>query len=432
MTSATSPTASTREKSPRPNAYETIAANFERAAEMLELPQTWRTLIRNPFRELMVQVPLSRDNGELHVYRGFRIQHNGARGPFKGGIRYNEAVDLDEVRALAEVMTYKTALVNVPFGGAKGGIAVDPRKLSPREKEQLTRRYVSRIHLLIGPQRDVPAPDMGTDAQVMAWILDQYGRQHGHSPAVVTGKPVELGGSLGRAEATGRGVMIVAEAAARDLGFSIEGSRVAVQGFGNVGGHAARLLAEAGAKVVAVADVTGCVFAPEGLDIGQLLTYAAEERADGTIHGYDGQPVEWLPGDDIMKVDCDILIPAAMEGALHAGNADDVRARLVVEGANLPTTPEADLLLTQRGVRVVPDLLANAGGVTVSYFEWSQNFQQMPWTEDEIQTRLRRIMMSAYAEVSATAEQHGATLRDGAYVTGIQRVVKSERLRGML
>ena len=415
----------------RQSAYETIGENFARAADLLELPATWRTLIRNPFRELMVQVPLSMENGELRVFRGYRIQHNGARGPFKGGIRYNAAVDLDEVRALAEAMTYKTALVNVPFGGAKGGITVDPRTLTIREKEQLTRRYISRIHLVIGPQRDVPAPDMGTDAQVMAWILDQYGRQHGHSTAVVTGKPVELGGSLGRSEATGRGVMIVAEAAARDLGFAVRGSRVAVQGFGNVGGHAARLMAEAGAKIVAIADVSGGIYRSEGLDVDRLLQYVSDVSPDGTIAGYDGQPVEFVSASDFMSVDCDILVPAALEGALHGGNADTVRAKLIVEGANLPTTPEADRILDAKGIRVVPDLLANAGGVTVSYFEWSQNFQQMAWSVDEINTRLERVMLTAYQEVAATSERLGATLRDGAYVTGIQRVVRTEHLRGL-
>ena len=414
------------------DAYETIGENFHRAADLIDLPVTWRMLIRNPFRELMVQVPLSRDNGELEVYRGYRIQHNGARGPFKGGIRYNSAVNLFEVRALAEVMSYKTALVNVPFGGAKGGITVDPRSLSMLEKEQLTRRYISRIHLVIGPQRDVPAPDMGTDAQVMAWIVDQYGRQHGHQPAVVTGKPVELGGSLGRREATGRGVMIIADAAARDLGFSVAGSRVAVQGFGNVGGTAASLMEEAGAKIVAIADVSGGLFAAEGIDVKRLQQFVTHESADGTIRGFDGPGVESISADDFMGIDCDILVPAALENALNEENAADVRARLVVEGANLPTTPGADRILSERGIRVVPDLLANAGGVTVSYFEWSQNFQQMSWTEDEINSRLKLVLTEAYRDVGAAAARHKTTLRDGAYVTGIERVLRSEQLRGML
>ncbi|HEX7071788.1 MAG TPA: Glu/Leu/Phe/Val dehydrogenase dimerization domain-containing protein [Rhodothermales bacterium] len=420
------PNVAQRHQSP----YQTIGANFERAADLLELPSTLRTLIRNPFRELMVQVPVTHEDGTLHVYHGYRIQHNGSRGPFKGGIRYDAAVDLDEVRALAEVMTYKTALVNVPFGGAKGGIAVDPRTLSVREKEQLTRKYISRIHLVIGPQRDVPAPDMGTDAQVMAWILDQYGRSHGHAPAVVTGKPLELGGSLGRAEATGRGVMIVAEAAARDMGFSLRGSRVVVQGFGNVGGSAALLMEKAGATIVAVADVSGGIYRSEGLDVGRLQRYVLEESPDRTIRGYDAQPVEVIAADDFMAIDCDILVPAALEGVLHADNADSVRARLVVEGANLPTTPEADQILTDRGIRVVPDLLANAGGVTVSYFEWAQNFQQIFWTEDEVNARLEQVMMNAYGEVASNARRLNTTLRTAAYTLSIERVVGAERLRG--
>jgi glutamate dehydrogenase (NAD(P)+) len=412
--------------------YQTIGANFDRAADLLELPQTLRTLIRNPFRELMVQVPVTHEDGSLHVYRGYRIQHNGSRGPFKGGIRYDAAVDLDEVRALAEAMTYKTALVNIPFGGAKGGIAVDPRTLTVREKELLTRRYISRIHLVLGPQRDVPAPDMGTDAQVMAWILDQYGRSHGHSLAVVTGKPVELGGSLGRAEATGRGVMIVAEAAARDMGFSLRGSRVVVQGFGNVGGSAARLMAQAGATIVGISDVSGGIYRSEGIDVERLQRFVLEDSPDRTIRGYDAQPVESVAAADFMGIDCDVLVPAALEGVLHADNADSVRARLIVEGANLPTTPEADRMLGERGVRIVPDLLANAGGVTVSYFEWSQNFQQMSWPVDEIERRLEQTLLAAYADVSAMASRYGSSLRDGAYVAGIQRVVRSEQLRGQL
>jgi len=415
-----------------PPAYQIIGENFTRAADLLKLPDTWRTLIRNPFRELLVQVPITMDDGTLRVFRGYRIQHNGARGPYKGGIRFHPVVELQEVRALAEAMTYKTALVSLPFGGAKGGINVDPRQLSRRELEQLTRRYVSRIHLVIGPQRDVPAPDMGTDAQIMAWILDQYGRQHGHSPAVVTGKPVELGGSLGRTEATGRGVSIVAEAAAEEAGFALRGSRVVVQGFGNVGSHAARILSELGARVVGVSDVSGGVYSSNGLDIGRLERYVRDESADGTLAGYEETGVESVSHEELLAIDCDILIPAALEATIHAGNADDVRARLIVEGANLPTTPDADQRLTARGVRIVPDLLANAGGVIVSYFEWSQNFQQSVWTEEDVQRRLREILLRAFMEARRVADEHRTTLRDGAYVVGIGRVVKTEQLRGVL
>lgn len=417
---------------PKVSAYAIATANFNRAADLLDLPDEWRALIRTPFREMRVEVPLYRADGSLVVYTGYRVQHSGARGPFKGGIRYSPLVDFDEVRALAETMTYKTALVNIPFGGGKGGINVDPRTLTKLELEHVTRRYISRIHLILGPNRDVPAPDLGTNAQTMAWILDQYGRQHGHSPAVVTGKPLELGGSPGREQATGRGVMITALEAAKDLGLRVSGLRVAVQGFGNVGMNAALLLAEQGCAIVAVSDVSGGYHCPDGLNVEDICRYKERADGDGTLAGYAGGGVERVPHAHFMGVDCDVLIPAAIESAIHEDNVESVKARVVVEGANLPVTPDADNRLAARGILVVPDILANAGGVTVSYFEWSQNFQQYTWEEAEVNERLEKVMLKAYAAVAARAKSLGCTLREAAFVIAIDRVVTAEKLRGSL
>ena len=416
---------------PKVSAYEIATANFARAADVIGLRDEWRQMIRRPFREMKVEVPLHMEDGTLRTFTGYRIQHNGARGPFKGGIRFSPLVDADEVRALAEMMTYKTAVVDVPFGGGKGGINVDPRELTLRELEQLTRRYISRIHLILGPNRDVPAPDLGSNAQVMAWIVDQYGRQHGHAPAVVTGKPLELGGSPGREAATGRGVMITGLEAGRDLGMEPKDMRVAVQGFGNVGMHAALLLEEKGATVVAVSDVSGGIFCGDGLNVKDIREYK-DAQAHGTIEGYSAPGVEQVSHADFMGVDCNVLIPAAVESAVNAENVDGVKAQLVVEGANLPVTPEADERLNERGVLVVPDILANAGGVTVSYFEWSQNFQQFRWAEDVVNERLEDIMLKAYRAGRKRARHYDVTLRNGAFIVAIERVVKAEKLRGTL
>ncbi len=426
------PSSSVVAEQPRVSAYEIATVNFDRAADLLDLPPEWRTLIRSPFREVRVEVPLYREDGSLVVFTGYRVQHSGARGPFKGGIRYSPLVDLEEVRALAETMTYKTALVNVPFGGGKGGVNVDPRTLTKLELEHVTRRYVSRIHLLLGPNRDVPAPDMGTNAQVMAWIVDQYGRQHGYNPAGVTGKPLELGGSPGREQATGRGVVITALAAAKDMGLAPSDLRVAVQGFGTVGMNAALLFVEAGCRVVAVSDVAGGYHNPEGLDLADIRRYKDRDGGDGTLEGYAGAGVEYVAHTDFMGIDCDVLVPAAVESAIHDENVGSVRARIVVEGANLPVTPEADRALNAAGVLVVPDILANAGGVTVSYFEWSQNFQQYTWEEADVNSRLEKVMMKAYADVTARARSINCTLREAAFVLAIDRVVTAEKLRGSL
>ncbi|MEM1043899.1 MAG: Glu/Leu/Phe/Val dehydrogenase [Bacteroidota bacterium] len=416
---------------PKVSAYEIATANFKRAADVVGLSEEWRQLIRRPFREMKVEVPLHMEDGTLRTYTGYRIQHNGARGPFKGGIRFSPLVDADEVRALAEMMTYKTALVNVPFGGGKGGINVDPRELTTKELEQLTRRYISRIHLILGPNRDVPAPDLGSNGQVMAWIVDQYGRQHGHAPAVVTGKPLALGGSPGREAATGRGVMICALEGAKDLGMAVKDLRVTVQGFGNVGMWAAKLLDQQGARVVAVSDVSGGLFNGDGLDVQHICDYK-DAQDHGTIEGYDAPGVEHVAHADFMGVDCNVLIPAAIESAINEDNVDTVQAKLIVEGANLPVTPTADRRLNERGVLVLPDLLANAGGVTVSYFEWAQNFQQFRWNEDDVNRRLEEIMLNAYRSVRDRAHHYGVTMREGAFVVAVERVVEVEKLRGML
>jgi glutamate dehydrogenase (NAD(P)+) len=423
---------STVAEHPKVSAYEIATANFNRAADLLGLSDEWRTLIRTPFREMRVEVPLHREDGSMVLFTGYRVQHNGSRGPFKGGIRFSPLVDFDEVRALAETMTYKTALVNVPFGGGKGGVNCDPRTLTKLELEHVTRRYVSRIHLILGPSRDVPAPDLGTNAQVMAWIVDQYGRQHGHSPAVVTGKPLEMGGSPGREQATGRGVMITALEAAKDMGMAPSELRVAVQGFGNVGMNAALLLAEAGCTIVAVSDVAGGLHNPDGLDIGDIQRYKERAGGDGTIEGYAAPGVEKVAHADFMGVDCDVLIPAAIESAINEENVDSVKAKIVVEGANLPITPEADQRLIDRGVLIVPDILANAGGVTVSYFEWSQNFQQYTWEESEVNERLEKVMLKAYRAVVGRAQSLGSTLREAAFALAIDRLVTAEKLRGSL
>jgi len=361
------------------------------------------------------------------VFTGYRIQHNGARGPCKGGIRYHPDADHDEVLGLATIMTWKTALMDIPFGGAKGGVTVDPKRLSKLELERLTRRFTQRISIVLGPYRDVPAPDVATNAQVMAWILDEYSSRHGYTPAAVTGKPISLGGSLGREEATGRGIMYVMTEYSRDFGVPLKGSRVVIQGFGNVGGHLARLLhAEAGAKVIAVADVSGGVVNESGLDIPGLLAHTAARK-----------PVsEWKGGkaignEQLWTIPCDWLVPAALGGVItREANARTIDCKVVVEGANEPTTPTADLILEERGIPVIPDFLANAGGVTVSYYEWAQNLQQYRWTHEQVNRELQATITKAYTGVRDLAKQKGVTFRTAAYAIALQRVAEAERLRG--
>lgn len=399
--------------------------NFQLAADRLGLDPDMQTLLATPFREVRVEVPVRMDDGRLKVFVGYRVQHNGARGPAKGGIRFHPNVDLDEVRALAEAMTWKTAVVGIPFGGAKGGITVDPSQLSARELERLTRRFVSRIHLLLGPFRDVPAPDVNTNAQVMAWVFDEYSSAHGYTPACVTGKPLDMGGSQGREQATGRGVMITMREAAKDLGLDPKNLRVAVQGFGNVGSNAALLIAGLGCTVVAVTDVRGGVQNPAGIDIPALL---AHTKATGSVVNFPGtQPIS---NEKLLEYDCDVLVPAALECVLHQGNAANVKAKLVVEGANLPTTPEADAILERKGVMVVPDILANAGGVTCSFFEWSQNLQQTFWEEQKVNDELEKTMVKAYRHVADRAKAEKISLRTAAYCVAVERVARAEKLRG--
>ncbi|MFG1943713.1 Glu/Leu/Phe/Val dehydrogenase [Nonomuraea sp. NPDC048826] len=394
------------------------------AAERLGLDDGLRTMLATPRRSLTVSVPVRREGGGMDIVQGYRVQHNVSRGPAKGGIRFHPATDIHEVTALAMWMTWKCALVGIPYGGAKGGVAVDPARYTTTELERLTRRYVNEILPLIGPEKDIPAPDVGTDEQTMAWIMDTYSVNAGYAvPGVVTGKPMPLGGSLGRAGATSRGVQITALCA---LGRSPDDVTVAVQGFGKVGAGAAQYLADSGCKVVAVSDVTGAVYAPGGLDVAALRAHVAES---GQVHGY--RHADALGLDELLELDVDVLVPAALEGAITEANAPRVRARMIVEGANGPTTPEADRILAANGTVIVPDILANAGGVIVSYLEWVQNIQACSWTETEIERKLRDLMESAYGEVKSVAAERDLTLREAAHVIGVGRVAEAHRMRGL-
>ena len=413
---------------PAHDAYQTALAQLDAAAERLSLDDGMREVLRQCKRELTVNFPVHMDDGSIRVFTGYRIHHNEARGPVKGGLRYSARVSLDEVRALAMWMTWKCAVAGLPYGGAKGGVVVDPRTLSTRELERLTRRFAAEIGILIGPDEDVPAPDMGTDAQVMAWIMDTYSMMHGHSvPAVVTGKPVPIGGSTGRVEATGRGVTFVTSAACVERGTDLRGASVAVQGFGNVGSVAARLLAEAGARIVAITDVDSGYYNEAGLDVPALLA-APRRRTELPDDGVDATPIT---NEELLELPVDVLIPAAIEGQIHAGNAARVRAPIVVEAANGPTTADGDRILNERGVFVVPDIVANSGGVIVSYFEWVQDLQSFFWEETEVNTRLEKLITRSYREVSALAADQGLTLRDAAYTLAVQRVVEATTVRGI-
>ncbi len=410
------------------SAFETVNRLFNQAADLLGLSDTKRTELTTPYRELMVRLPLLGEDGQVRVYRGYRVQHDNARGPMKGGIRFHPDADLDEVRALASLMTWKTAVVNLPYGGAKGGIQCDPRELSELDLERLTRRFAQRMEGFIGPREDIPGPDMGTNARIMAWMMDEYSKFHGFSPGVVTGKPLELGGSEGRLSATGRGLFFAVERIVPELGLDLDGARVAVQGFGNVGYWAARYLADAGCRIVAVSDIEGTLHCADGLDIDTLHKVAEEK---GSVVHYQGSDCERLDRDDLLGVECDILVPAALGGAIHAGNAKDIQARLIAEGANHPTTPEADEILAERGITVLPDIYANAGGVTVSYFEWVQNLQQQRWEAERVDQELRQIMHEAFDAIKAAAEEFNITLRTAAFVVAVRRVAEAARLRGL-
>lgn len=399
---------------------------FEAAADLLELEPSMRKRLSLPFREVSVQVPVLMDDGSVEIFMGYRVQHNGARGPTKGGIRYHPSVDIEETRGLATLMTWKTALLDLPFGGGKGGVNVDPRKLSVNELERLTRKFTERVAIVLGPYRDIPAPDMGTNAQVMAWMLDEYSQKRGYSPAIVTGKPVDLGGSLGREEATGRGVMITMREAARDYGVKWKGGRAVIQGFGNVGLHLARILHEEGVRVIAVTDIDGGVINENGLDIPALVEHNG--RA-GTVGGF--KEADALPGHKIWEVPCEYMVPAALGGVItKEDNVDKLDCKMLVEAANGPTTPIADKILYQKGIPVLPDFLANAGGVVVSYFEWTQNLQQLRWELEQVNTALERKMVAAYKDVYKMAQEKKVSLRTAAYAIALKRVAYAEKMRG--
>ncbi|MBZ5567879.1 MAG: Glu/Leu/Phe/Val dehydrogenase [Acidobacteriia bacterium] len=409
------------------NPFAIAMQQFDRAAEYMRLDPGLREVLRRPRRALTLSLPVKMDDGSVKVYEGFRVQHNSSRGPCKGGIRYHPGVTFDEVKALASWMTWKCAAVNIPFGGAKGGIVCDPKHLSRNELERLTRRYAYEISPLIGPDTDIPAPDVYTDSQVMAWIMDTYSMTRGHiTPGVVTGKPLFLGGSLGRNEATARGCMFVIQAACKVVGIHLKGATVAVQGFGNAGSIAAELLDGRGVKIIAVSDSRGGVLNRKGLDIQALLAH--KEKTGSVVEFQDSEPIG---NEALLQLDCDILVPAALENQITIANADRIRARIVAEAANGPTTPGADAVLHKKGVMVLPDILANAGGVTVSYFEWVQDLQELFWDENDVNRRLEKIMVRAFEDVHKTAQKYRADMRTGAYILAIDRVAMATKWRGI-
>jgi glutamate dehydrogenase (NAD(P)+) len=408
-------------------AFDEVNLFFDRAAERLGLEDGVREMLRQPWRELQVSVPVRMDDGSIKVFSGYRIQHNGARGPYKGGVRYHPQADLEEVRALASLMTWKTALVDIPFGGAKGGVQCDPHQLSEGELNRLTRRYIIQIGHLIGVNRDIPAPDLGTNSQTMAWMMDAYSQINGYSPGIVTGKPVELGGSVGRDSATGRGTVYTIQETARDFEIPAEGARVVVQGFGQVGSWTVRLLNDLGCKIIAVSDIQGGVYYPNGIDVGLLMLY--KERA-GTVAGLPG--AERITNEELLELECEFLVPAAVEQVIHKMNAPNINAKIVVEAANHPLTPEADAILNDRGIPVIPDILVNAGGVVVSYFEWTQNLYQHQWEMERVNAELLKIMTRAYHAVKDRAARENITFRDAAFLIGIERVARVVKMRGFI
>ncbi len=409
------------------NPYDMAVAQFDEAADRLGLSQAMRAILRKPKRELIVNFPVRMDDGDVEMFTGYRVQHNINRGPAKGGIRFSPEVSLDEVRALAMWMTWKCAVVGIPFGGAKGGVICDPHKLSRAELERLSRRYATEISILIGPDSDIPAPDMNTNPQIMAWMMDTFSMHKGYSiPAVITGKPLAIGGSEGRLEATARGVQYVTLEAMHDLGMRPEDSSVVIQGFGNVGSISARLLHELGCKILAVSDLHGGVYNPHGIDIHRALRYSKEH---GSLKGLP--ETEPVTNAELLELPCDVLVPAALENQVTAKNALRVKARLMIEAANGPTTPEADRILNDRGVMIVPDILANAGGVTVSYFEWVQDLQRFFWSEHEIDNRLESIITRAYRAVRAKTDEQETNMRMGAYLLAVARVAEATEIRGV-
>jgi glutamate dehydrogenase (NAD(P)+) len=407
--------------------FEAVQHYFDRAADQLALTDNMRTLLMTPKREVQVQVAIEMDNGDLQTFIGYRVQHDDSRGPMKGGLRYHHEVDLDEVRSLAALMTWKTAVVNIPYGGAKGGIAVDVRKLSHRERERITRKFVDGIHDIIGPDTDIPAPDMGTGPEEMAWIMNQHNKYHGFSPGVVTGKPVDFYGIPGREEATGRGVGILTLKTLGRLGHKAENTRVAIQGFGNVGSHTADFLHQAACKVVAISDLSGGYYREDGIDVAGALEYAAKNS--NSLAGYSGG--EHITNEALLELDVHILIPAALGGVISKENADKIKAPLIIEAANAPVRPDADDILTERGIRILPDILANAGGVTVSYFEWAQNRQYYRWNLDRVRQELDRVLSAAFEEVWNLHQQRQVSLRTAAFMVAISRVGRATVLAGI-
>jgi glutamate dehydrogenase (NAD(P)+) len=410
-----------------PNIWAVAQAQFDAAAEQLDLDPGLRRVLRVPQRELTVNFPVTMDDGHVEVFTGFRIQHNVSRGPAKGGIRYHQDVTRDEVAALAMWMTWKCAVVNIPYGGGKGGVIVDPKKLSMRELEGLTRRFTTEISPLIGPDRDIPAPDVNTNAQVMAWMMDTFSMHRGYTiPGVVTGKPIAIGGSLGRNEATARGAVFTLNQASKALDLPLPGARVSIQGYGNAGSIAAELLAAEGSVIVAVSDSSGGIYNAKGLDPQRV---SAWKREHGTVVGFPG--ADAVSNTEILELDCEILVPAALENQITEHNAPSIKAKIVAEAANGPTTPEADQILYDRGVFVIPDILCNAGGVTVSYFEWVQDMQSFFWTESRINESLHEIMDRAFESVHAMSERHSVHMRTAAYMVAVARVAEATTLRGL-
>jgi glutamate dehydrogenase (NAD(P)+) len=409
-------------------AFEAVNVYFGEAAQLINLDEEMWAVLTSTYREISGQIPIRLDNGQLLVVRGYRVQHNGARGPYKGGVRYHPDANLEEVRALASLMTWKTALLDIPFGGAKGGIEVDPTGMSSGELQRMTRRFTAAISHVIGVYRDIPAPDMNTNAQTMAWMMDTFGARAGHSPAIVTGKPLALGGAPGREQATGRGVIYVLEAYARDNDIDLADTTVAIQGFGNVGSWAALEAVANGCTIVAVSDRFGGVRRESGLDVDKLMEVV---RAGGSVVDIadDG---DRITNEELIEGPCDVLIPAALDEVIHEDNADRIQAQVIVEAANYPTTPNADKLLRDRGIDVIPDILANAGGVTGSYFEWTQNIQQFTWKEERFNEELRDKMQTAYAHTAAMAAEKTCNLRKAAFAIGIARVAEASRLRGYI
>ena len=409
------------------NPFESVNAFFDAAADLVRLDDEMYDVLKSSYREISVQVPVRLDNGELRVFTGYRVQHNGARGPYKGGVRFHPEVDLDEVRALASLMTWKTAIAGIPFGGAKGGVNCSVDVCRPEDLEKIARSFMGKIVKVLGPQRDIPAPDVGTNAQTMAWMMDEYGKFHGHTPACVTGKPIALEGSYGREAATARGLAYLYEEAAPELGLKPEDTRVVLQGYGNVGSWAARILQDLGGTLVAVSDASGAIRSDAGIDAHALAEVVRDHGKVGDMEGVDR-----ISPEELLETECELFIPAALGGMIHKQNAGRLRCKLMIEGANSPTTPAADEILADNGVHVIPDVMANAGGVVVSYFEWVQNLQHFRWEEDEVNDRLRKIMRRAYREVREKAADEKLPLRPAAYELGIERVVEAATTRGYI